>query len=114
MDASQAGDVVNAALEMVKVIEAAKKSSGDLISFDMRIGIHTGPVVAGIVGTKKWQYDIWGDTVNIASGMESTSVSGKVNISETTYQEVKDEFRTEYRGEIEIKNRGLVKMYFAG
>jgi class 3 adenylate cyclase len=99
-------------MEMIEVTEKAKKSKRDLINFDMRIGIHTGPVVAGIVGTKKWQYDIWGDTVNIASGMESNSISRKVNISESTYQAVKDEFEVEYRGEIEIKNRGPVKMYF--
>ena len=97
---------------MIEVTENAKQSQKDLINFDMRIGIHTGPVVAGIVGTKKWQYDIWGDTVNIASGMEANSVSGKINISETTYQEVEDEFKAEYRGKIEIKNRGLIKMYF--
>jgi adenylate cyclase len=97
---------------MIEVTDNAKKSKRDLINFDMRIGVHTGPVVAGIVGTKKWQYDIWGDTVNIASGMESNSISSKVNISESTYQEVKDEFEVEYRGEIEIKNRGPVKMYF--
>ncbi len=62
-------------------------------------------------GIKKWQYDIWGDTVNIASRMESMSEPGRVNLSETTYLEIKDEFACEYRGEIEVKNRGL-KMYF--
>ena len=61
---------------------------------------------------KKWQYDIWGDTVNIASRMESASVPGKINISESTYNEIKNEFKCEYRGEIEVKNRGLLKMYF--
>ena len=64
------------------------------------------------IGIKKWQYDIWGDTVNIASRMESNSKPGKINLSETTYQQIKDEFSCEYRGEIEVKNRGSMKMYF--
>ena len=61
-------------------------------------------------GIKKWQYDIWGDTVNIASRMESKSEPGRKNISETTYNEINDEYLCEYRGEIEVKNRGLLKM----
>jgi class 3 adenylate cyclase len=68
--------------------------------------------VAGIVGIKKWQYDIWGDSVNIASRMESMSKPGRINLSENTYQNIKDEFPCEYRGEIEVKNRGVLKMYF--
>jgi class 3 adenylate cyclase len=80
--------------------------------FEIRIGVHTGPVIAGIVGIKKWQYDIWGETVNIASRMESMSKPGRINLSETTWQEIKDEFPCEYRGEIEVKNRGSLKMYF--
>lgn len=111
-ESSQTNEILMAAMEMIEVTKNNKNSEGDLINFDMRIGVHTGPVVAGIVGTKKWQYDIWGDTVNIASRMESNSMSNKVNISESTYQEVKDEFEVEYRGEVEIKNHGAVKMYF--
>ena len=78
----------------------------------MRIGIHTGPVVAGIVGVKKFQYDIWGDTVNLAARMEQNSEAGKINISGSTYKLVKDKFNCTYRGKIEAKNKGEVEMYF--
>jgi len=78
----------------------------------VRIGIHTGPVVAGVVGTKKFAYDIWGDTVNIASRLESNSQPGKINVSESTYKLIKDSFDCEYRGEIEAKNKGMMKMYY--
>jgi class 3 adenylate cyclase len=87
---------------------------GDQMRFDIRIGINTGPVVAGVVGSKKFSYDIWGDTVNVASRMEGMSEAGKINISENTYELVKDSFECEYRGEIAVKNRGSMKMYFVG
>ena len=76
--------------------------------------MNTGPVVAGIVGIKKFAYDIWGDTVNIASRMESSGEVGKVNISHSTYDRVKDDpnFRFESRGKIEAKNKGVIEMYF--
>jgi class 3 adenylate cyclase len=111
-DDSQAREVVMAAKEMIQTVKQASNSADDLIHFDIRIGIHTGPVVAGIVGTKKWQFDIWGDTVNIASRMETKSEKGRINLSETTKNDIKDEFPCEYRGEIEVKNRGKLKMYF--
>ncbi len=111
-DYSQAREVIKAAKEMVGVIEEAKTSNSDIIHFDMRIGVHTGPVVAGIVGNKKWQYDIWGNTVNVASGMEAKSMAGKINISEDTFNHIKGEFQVEYRGEIDVKHRGPMKMYF--
>jgi len=80
--------------------------------FEARIGLHSGSVIAGIVGTKKFQYDIWGDTVNLASRMESSGEPGKVNISDSTNQLVKNHFSTSYRGKIIAKGKGEVDMYF--
>ncbi len=107
-------DVVSAALEMAAFIERNKKiriEKGQPY-FELRLGIHTGRVVAGIVGIKKFAYDIWGDNVNTASRLESSGQIGKVNISETTYDLVKDKFNCTYRGKIEAKNKGLIDMYF--
>ena len=109
---THARDVVRAAKEISDMVSHEFQQTDDISHFEVRIGVHTGPVVAGIVGIKKWQYDIWGDTVNIASRMESMSKPGRVNLSETTYNEIKDEIPCEYRGEIEVKHRGLLKMYF--
>jgi adenylate cyclase len=80
----------------------------------MRVGIHTGPVVAGIVGVKKFQYDIWGDTVNTAARMESSGEVARVNISQVTYELLKDyaDFTFESRGKIEAKGKGMIEMYF--
>ena len=80
--------------------------------WEIRIGIHTGPIIAGIVGIRKFAYDIWGDTVNIASRMESSGEEGKINISGTTYALVKDKFACVYRGKVEAKNKGEIEMYF--
>jgi adenylate cyclase len=107
-------DVVAAALEMLNFIEENKKEKIKLGQpfFELRIGIHTGSVVAGIVGIKKFSYDIWGDTVNTASRMESSGQAGKINISETTYELVKDKFICVPRGKIEAKHKGMINMYF--
>jgi len=105
--------MIKAAFEIAEYVEKTKKDvAASEMTFDIRIGINTGPVVAGVVGTKKFAYDIWGDTVNVASRMESMSEPGKINISENTYALIKDDFDCEYRGEIEAKNRGKLKMYF--
>ncbi len=84
------------------------------LAFEMRVGIHTGHVVAGIVGKSKFQYDIWGDTVNTAARIESNGSAGKVNISQAMYELLKGEtaFTFESRGKIEAKGKGKIEMYF--
>jgi class 3 adenylate cyclase len=111
---THAKDTVNAAIEIRDFMFSRKteKESRGEIPFEIRIGIHTGPVVAGIVGVKKFAYDIWGDTVNIASRMESSCEAGKVNISGATYELVKEGFSCTYRGKVQAKNKGDVDMYF--
>ena len=109
-------NTVLAALEMQTFISdrIVEKQSNNELFFEMRLGIHTGPVVAGIVGVKKFQYDIWGDTVNTAARMESSGEVGKVNISEHTFQLIKDDtdFSFEHRGKIKAKGKGEINMYF--
>ncbi len=105
--------VVQAAMEIAAFVHNTKETAVDGESrFDIRIGVHTGPVVAGVVGTKKFAYDIWGDTVNIAARLESSSEPGRINISEHTCNLVSQFIACEYRGEVEVKNRGFLKMYF--
>lgn len=107
-------EVILAALEMQKYMLNLKTTSEiqGMKYWDIRIGIHTGTVVAGVVGQKKLSYDIWGDTVNTASRMESSGDAGKINISGTTYEFVKDFFVCEHRGKMPVKYKGELDMYF--
>jgi adenylate cyclase len=111
-DPKHAENVIKAAKEITAFMEDRLGKMGTERTFQVRVGIHSGSVVAGIVGVKKFAYDIWGDTVNTAARMEQNSEAGKINISHTTYELVKDKFTCEYRGEVEAKGKGVMKMYF--
>ena len=106
-------DIVQAGLEIKEYMEnlKAERESQGKDFWELRIGIHTGPVVAGVVGKNKFAYDIWGDAVNTASRMESSGIPGKVNVSGTTFELVKDSFICTYRGKIQAKNKGEIDMY---
>lgn len=107
-------NVVRAAIEIQEFLHTwnTDRAMQGLPAFEARIGIHTGPLVAGVVGSKKFAYDIWGDTVNIASRMESSGAPGKVNISSSTFSWVKNDYQCEYRGRVPAKNVGEIDMYF--
>ncbi|HLP52638.1 MAG TPA: adenylate/guanylate cyclase domain-containing protein [Chitinophagales bacterium] len=115
-DNNHAQNVVKAAIEISAFMQQRKAEAtfGARQAFDVRIGIHSGSVVAGIVGVKKFAYDIWGDAVNTAARMEQNSEPGKINVSEATYNLLctNSKCKFEYRGEIEAKNKGKLKMYF--
>ncbi len=111
-DPEHAENIVNAAKEIIAFMDNRLAKMGMERTFHVRIGIHSGSVVAGIVGVKKFAYDIWGDTVNTAARMEQNSEAGKINISQTTYDLVKHKFTCEYRGEVEAKGKGVMKMYY--
>lgn len=106
-----AADIIKAAVEIRDFMRQRRHEKGN-DTFELRIGVHSGPVVAGIVGVRKFAYDIWGDTVNIAARMEQSSHHGKINVSDATHELVKDRFSFTYRGEVDAKNKGKMKMYF--
>lgn len=114
MNETHAMDAVLGALEIQSLVDKVnreKASSGRPV-FEIRIGMNSGPLMAGVVGEKKFVYDIWGDSVNLANRMESSGCKGKINISESTHILIKDYFETEARGRIVAKNKGTVEMYF--
>lgn len=108
-----AQNMLNAALEIQEFVRRTKveRQLKGVDFLDLRIGIHSGPLVAGVVGEQKFAYDVWGDTVNIAARMEQSGVPSVINVSETVYANLKDEFNFNYRGEILVKNKGEMKMY---
>jgi adenylate cyclase len=107
-------DGVLAALEIQRFMTelTAKKAALNQPCWQLRIGVHTGPLVAGVIGREKFAYDVWGDTVNTASRLESSGVAGRINISGATYEQVKDLFVCEHRGKVSAKNKGEIDMYF--
>ncbi len=111
---THAVDCVSAALEIKQFMDTlkTKKQAANKPFWQLRIGIHTGALVAGVIGQEKFAYDVWGDTVNTASRLESSGLAGKINISGATYEQVKDFFECEYRGKIAAKNKGEIDMYF--
>jgi len=115
-DNENAIKAVKTAIDMQQFITGFGLASRiqNLPVFEMRIGIHTGPVIAGVVGSRKFAYDIWGDTVNMASLMEQHGEAGAINISESTYSLVRDRYDCKPRGKIEVKSKGGVDMFFVG
>ena len=101
---------VRAGLQMVAFVEQRNRTA--TFKWSLRVGLHTGPVVAGVVGTRKYAFDIWGDTVNIASRMESSGEVGRVNVSAYTYDLIREYYDCSYRGKIAAKGKGEIDMYF--
>jgi adenylate cyclase len=108
--ADHAEAIARMALDMLEAIEQFNQSQGENLS--LRIGISTGPVVAGVIGTKKFSYDLWGDAVNTASRMESQGLPGRIQISQTTHNLLADQFYLQARGPIEVKGKGQMNVYF--
>ena len=113
-NSTHAIDCVLAALEIqdfMNLMKMLKEEAGSPY-WELRLGIHSGPVIAGVIGEKKFAYDVWGDTVNTASRMESSGTTGKINISGATYELIQEFFECEYRGEVDAKHKGLIQMYY--
>jgi adenylate cyclase len=110
-NASHPVDAVLCALQMRAVVREFNQSSDD-IRMEVRIGIHTGPVVAGVIGMRRFAFDIWGETVNFSSRMESAGAPDCINISDRTYSRVKDFFECEHRGKVLTKEKRGYDMYF--
>jgi len=102
--------IASMAIDMLSVMKRINQDNGTSLS--LRIGIHTGPVVAGVIGKRKFAYDLWGDTVNVASRMESSGKPDLIQVSENVYQVLKDEFQFERRGRVEIKGKGPMDTYY--
>ena len=109
---THAFDAVRAALDMCAWLEKRNADNANAVFRYMRVGVHTGPVVAGVIGKNKFAYDIWGDAVNLAARLEALGEPNRVNISKETAEAVKGSFKITHRGEKEVHNKGLVNMYF--
>lgn len=109
-DPKHAENIINAAIDSIAFL--ANRNINSKYKWEVRLGIHTGEVVGGIIGTKKYIYDIFGDPVNTASRLESSSQTMRIHVSETTYKLVKDKFDFEEQAPLEVKGKGKMKMYF--
>ncbi|HYN70351.1 MAG TPA: adenylate/guanylate cyclase domain-containing protein, partial [Candidatus Eisenbacteria bacterium] len=107
---THAGDVADMALAMLAELDRYRTTTGRPLQ--MRVGINVGPAVAGVIGLKKFIYDVWGDTVNTASRMESTGIPGRIQVTPETHQRLRGEFDFERRGPVDVKGKGVIETWF--